>query len=56
MGSTPAFHTNTPEYPPKHRDVYHDRDDCHDGKAIKREHRINGTGDKKRCLECTRLG
>ena len=26
------FHTNSPEYPPEHREVYHDQDTCPDGK------------------------
>jgi hypothetical protein len=52
----PAFHTNSAEYPPSHREVYHDHDDCADGKKIKREHREVGTSGKKRCKECIRLG
>jgi hypothetical protein len=44
------------EYAPQHREVYHDHENCHDGKNIKREHRIDGTGGKKRCKECVRLG
>jgi hypothetical protein len=56
MGTVAAFHTDSPEYPPTHREVYHDRDDCPDGKRIKREHRKTGTGNKKRCKECIKLG
>jgi len=56
MGKVQPFHTDTPEYPPKHREVYHDRDDCHDGKQIKPQHRKPGTGNKPRCKECQRLG
>lgn len=55
MGKVQPFHTNSPEYPPKHREVHHDRDDCHDGKQIKREHRVSGTGNKPLCKECKRL-
>jgi hypothetical protein len=50
------YHTNSMEYPPPRREVYHDRNDCPDGKRIKREHRENGTGNKKRCDACSRLG
>ena len=50
-----AYHTNSPEYPPSHREVYHDTDTCPDGKRIKPEHRENGAGGKKHCIECERL-
>lgn len=49
------FHTNSPEYPPAHREVYHDKDTCPDGKRIKAWHRESGTGGKKPCLECAKL-
>lgn len=55
MARCAAFHTNSPEYLPKHREVYHDKDTCPDGKKIKPEHRINGTGEKKHCLECDKV-
>lgn len=34
MSKVPPYHTNSPEYEPRHREVYHDDDDCYDGKAI----------------------
>lgn len=52
MAKVNPFHTNSEEHPPKHREVYHDTDTCPDGKRIKPEHRENGTGNKKHCLEC----
>jgi hypothetical protein len=55
MAKVEAFHTSTPEYPPTHREVYHDQSACKYGKDIKSEHRLKGTGDKSRCSECTRL-
>lgn len=55
MPTVPAYHTNSPEYPPKHREVYHDKDTCPDGRRIKREHRETGTGNKKHCLECPKV-
>ena len=56
MAKVSSYHTNSMEYPPKHREVYHLHDDCQDGKRIKPEHRLSGTGNKKPCKECVRLG
>jgi hypothetical protein len=55
MARVSPFHTNSPEYPPKHREVYHDKDTCPDGKRIKDEHRERGTGNKKHCSECYKV-
>ena len=55
MAKVAAYHTDSPEYPPKHREVYHDKDTCPDGKRIKYEHRKSGTGGKKHCLECDKV-
>jgi hypothetical protein len=55
MAIVSAFNTNSSEYPPKHREVYHDKDTCPDGKRIKPEHREAGTGGKKHCLECDKV-
>lgn len=54
MAKIAAFHTNSPEYLPKHREVYHDKDTCSEGKKIKREHRVAGTGNRKHCSECAK--
>jgi len=56
MAKVAPYHTNSEEYPPKHREVYHDHDDCFEGKKIQQKHRLSGTGGKKRCEECVRLG
>ena len=56
MSKVAAYNTSSPEYLPQHREVYHDHDDCSDGKKIKREHREPGTGGKKRCKVCINLG
>ncbi len=56
MAKVSAYHTNSTEYAPEHRNVHHDHDDCKDGKRILSQHRLKGTGDKPRCKECTRLG
>ena len=55
MAKVSPYHTNSTEYPPKHREVYHDKDTCPDGKRIKSEHRETGTGGKKHCLECDKV-
>jgi hypothetical protein len=55
MAIVSPYHTNSPEYPPKHREVYHYKDTCPSGKLIKPEHRMEGTDNKKRCLECTKV-
>jgi len=52
MAKVNPFHTNSPEYEPKHREVYHDTDTCPDGKRIELQHRVDGDGGKKHCLEC----
>lgn len=56
MGKVAAYHTTSAEYPPTHRDVYHDHSDCHYGKAIKQQDRVSGMGGRPRCKECIRLG
>jgi hypothetical protein len=56
MSKVSAYHTNSSEYPPTHREVYHDHDDCKYGKEIKPQHKMNGTGGKPRCKECQKLG
>jgi hypothetical protein len=56
MAKVASYHTNSLEYPPEHRNVYHDHDDCFEGRQIKPPHRQNATGGKRRCKECIRLG
>jgi Mn-dependent DtxR family transcriptional regulator len=55
MAKVVPYHTNSDEYLPKHREVYHDHDDCPDGRKILARHRENGTGNKLRCDECKKL-
>ena len=55
MATVSAYHNDSPEYPPSHREVYHDKDTCPDGKRIKPEHRKPGMGGKKHCLECYKV-
>lgn len=49
------FHTSTPEEGAGHRDVYHDNSSCSDGKRIKPEHKVSGTGGRPKCDECKTL-
>jgi hypothetical protein len=56
MTKVAPYHTNSLEYPPEHRNVYHDHDNCPEGKKIQSKHRENGTGGKPRCKECIKLG
>ena len=56
MARVGAYHTNSQEYPPEHRNVHHNHDDCKDGKRIEQRHKEYGTGGKPLCKECQRLG
>lgn len=55
MTTVIPYHTDSPEYPRKHREIYHDNDTCPDGKRIKPEHRLKGMWNKKRCLKCNKV-
>lgn len=55
MSKIAAYHTDSAEYPPAHRNVYHDQSECPDGKRIKQEHRKSGTAGRPRCKECSSL-
>jgi hypothetical protein len=48
----PAYHTNSEEYPPGHRNVHHNNNNCKNGKQIKPQHRMAGTGNKPLCKDC----
>ncbi len=51
------YHTTTPEAgDPGHRDVYHDHNDCSDGKRILPQNKVSGTGGRPKCDECKTLG
>ena len=56
MAKVAKYHTTNQEYPPTHRNVYHDHDDCPYGKEIKSWDRVSGEGNRPRCKECIRLG
>lgn len=48
-------HTTSVEYSAEHRNVYHDNNQCDDGKRIKPEHRASGTGGRHKCERCKAL-
>ena len=56
MAKVSPYHTDSPEYPPKQRNVYHDHDDCPDGRRILAQHKVAGSAGRARCDECIRLG
>jgi hypothetical protein len=56
MAKVDPYHTDSPEYAPKHREVHHDHNDCKDGKQIEEKHRKMGDGGKPLCKECEKLG
>lgn len=55
MSKVGPYHTDSKEYPPTHREVYHDYDNCQYGKTIKEEHKAQGKGGKNRCSKCKDL-
>lgn len=55
MSVVPAYHTNSVEYPPSHRNVYHNKNTCPNGKRIQQIHRVSGTGNKPLCAECPKV-
>ncbi|HXS32324.1 MAG TPA: hypothetical protein VN758_00950 [Solirubrobacterales bacterium] len=55
MSKIPPFRTSSLEYPPEHRNVYHNDSDCPDGKLIKPWHRDSGDGGRPLCKECAKL-
>lgn len=56
MSRVDPYHTTSIEYPPQERNVYHNHDDCPDGKRIRDWHRVAGTAGRPRCDECIKKG
>jgi hypothetical protein len=56
MAKIATYHTKSPEYPPTHRNVYHDHNDCKYGKEILAKDRVSGSDGRPRCKECIDLG
>ena len=46
MAKVPPYSTDFEEHPAEYKNVYHDHDDCPDGRLILPHHRRSGTGDK----------
>lgn len=49
-----TYHTDSDEYPPEHRSVYHEHRDCPVGKLIPPSLKMAGTGGKEKCAECVK--
>jgi len=56
MARVAPYHTNNQEYPPTHRDVHHDHNDCRYGKEILAKDRVAGEGNRDLCKACIALG
>jgi len=56
MAKVYPYHTKSEEEGPEHRNVYHDHDNCPDGKRIKAKNRESGKDGRPRCKECIKLG
>ena len=54
MAKSNPYHTDSLEYRPEYWNVYHDHEDCPEGKKILDIHREYGTGGKERCKELRR--
>lgn len=54
---TGPYHTDSLEYPPGDREVYHDYSNCPDGEPIKKKHRHAGPGEppRPRCKRCVEM-
>ena len=56
MGPDPPYHTVFFHiYGDKERSVFHDHNNCHDGKRIEKAHRTPGAAFRDRCRDCIRL-
>jgi hypothetical protein len=55
MAKVAPYHTTTPEQEYRQRNVYHDLDDCPDGRRILRENRKSGMAGRPRCDACKDL-
>lgn len=56
MAKVYPYHTKSEEDGSQHRNVYHDHDNCSDGKRIKAKNKETGTDGRPRCKECISLG
>jgi hypothetical protein len=56
MAKCPPYHTATNETAYGQRNVYHDHDDCPDGRQIEDKNWRSGANGRPRCDECKQLG
>jgi len=56
MAKVRPYHTKSLEEAPEHRNVYHDHDNCPDGRRIKPKNVEYRTDGRPRCKECIKLG
>jgi hypothetical protein len=55
MAIVAPYHTISQENPPTHRNVYHNHDDCPDGKRILPKDKQPGKAGRPQCDECIKL-
>ena len=55
MAKVPPYHTDFEEHPAESRKVYHDHNNCPDGRLILPHHRKSGTGGKPLCKKCAKM-
>ena len=56
MAKVPEFHTDSDDYRPEDKLVYHDNDECGYGNEIKRDgNDVPGTAGRRRCDRCDDL-
>lgn len=56
MAQVAEFHTDSDEYRPEDKLVYHDNDECGYGNRIKRDgNAVAGTAGRRRCERCDEL-
>jgi hypothetical protein len=56
MVKVSPYYSTSPEDMQRQRYVYHDHEDCPDGRRIKPENRQPGTDERPRCDACIALG
>lgn len=56
MAKVSPYHTSSDEESAHNREVYHDHDDCEDGRRIKPWNKVAGTALRPKCKVCSALG
>lgn len=55
MSRIAPYYTSSTQYPPTHRDVYHEHNECRYGREINRKDLMPGKGHRPLCKECIQL-